>query len=437
MPLDLPTIRSQFPALSREAVYLDNTAGTQVARTVLDRMNNYLVEHNGNHEGAFATSRESDELVEKTRLAAADFLNAPDPQEIVFGPNMTSLTFNISRSLVRTFNPGDEIVVTRLDHDANISPWVMAAQDRGCKVTWVDFHPEDGTLNMDEMQAAIERKPRLVAVGYASNALGTVNPVGKITQMAHEAGALVYIDAVQYAPHGPIDVQRLGCDFLVCSSYKFFGPHMGVLYGKYDLLDKLTAYKVRPASQDPPGKFETGTGNFEGMCGVLGALEYIEWVGETFGVEHSERYEADYTGRRLRFKLGMSTIRSYEFELSRALLDILAETPGVTIYGIQDTRRLEERVPTCAFTLKGKSPRQVAEELDAANIYVWDGNYYALEVTERLGLEGSGGMARVGPVHYNTLEEINMFGEVPAMISNAASRAYGLGGTSSGEPSKI
>jgi cysteine desulfurase family protein (TIGR01976 family) len=417
MSLDLPTIRSQFPALSRDAIYLDNPAGTQVARTVLDRMNNYLVAHNANHEGAFATSRESDVLVEEARQAAADFLNAPSSQEIVFGPNMTSLTFNLSRSLVRTFNPGDEIVVTRLDHDANITPWVMAAEDRGCEVVWVDFHSEDGTLNMDEMQAAIERKPRLVAVGYASNALGTVNPVRKIAQLAHEVGALVYIDAVQYAPHGPIDVQRLGCDFLVCSSYKFFGPHMGVLYGKYDLLDKLTAYNVRPAPYDPPGKFETGTGNFEGMCGVLGALEYIEWVGETFGAEYAERYAGDYTGRRLKFKLGMSAIRSYEFELSRALLDILAETPGVTVYGITDTHRLEERVPTCAFTLVGKSPRQVAEELDEANIYVWDGNYYALAVTERLGLEESGGMVRVGPVHYNTVEEIRRFGEALGRIT--------------------
>jgi len=420
MPLDLTAVRSQFPALARDAIFLDNPAGTQVARTVLDRMSNYLVEHNANHEGAFATSRESDALVEEARRTAADFLNARDSQEIVFGPNMTSLTFNISRSLVQTFSPGDEIVVTRLDHDANITPWMMAAADRGCLVRWVDIHPEDGTLNMDEMQAAIERHPRLVAVGYASNALGTINPVAKITQMAHDAGSQVYIDAVQYAPHGPIDVQRLGCDFLVCSSYKFFGPHMGVLYGRYDLLDRLTAYKVRPAPKDPPGKFETGTGNFEGMCGVLGALEYIEWVGETFGAEHLERYGSEYSGRRLNFKLGMSAIRSYEFELSQALLDILAETPGVTVYGIKDTRRLGERVPTAAFTLMGKSPRRVAEQLDEANIYVWDGNYYALEVTTRLGLEGSGGMVRVGPVHYNTLEEIKKFGEALGKMVNTA-----------------
>jgi cysteine desulfurase family protein (TIGR01976 family) len=390
-------------------------------------MNNYLVEHNANHEGAFATSRESDVLVEEAHQAAADFLHASSSQEIVFGPNMTSLTFMLSRALLRTFSPGDEIVVTRLDHDANVTPWVMAAEERGCKVNWVDFHPEDGTLNLDEMQAALSRKPRLVAFGYASNALGTINPVEKITRMAHEAGALVYIDAVQYAPHGPIDVQRLGCDYLVCSSYKFFGPHMGVLYGRYDLLDRLTAYKVRPAPKNPPGKFETGTGNFEGMCGVLGALEYIEWVGETFGGEHRERYAGDFSGRRLNFKLGMSAIRSYEFELSQALLDILAETPGVTVYGITDTKRLEERVPTAAFTLNVGAgletrpipPRLVAEKLGTANIYVWDGNYYALEVTTRLGLEGSGGMVRVGPVHYNTLEEIHRFGEVLGKITRS------------------
>jgi cysteine desulfurase family protein (TIGR01976 family) len=417
MPLDLTVIRSQFPALSREVIFLDNPAGTQVARTVLDRMKDYLVEHNANHEGAFATSRESDALVEEARSVAADFLNAASSSEIVFGPNMTSLTFNISRSLVRTFNPGDEIVVTRLDHDANITPWVMAAEDRSCKVTWVDFHPEDGTLNMEEMQAAIARKPRLVAVGYASNALGTINPVNKITRMAHDVGSLVYIDAVQYAPHGPIDVQKLDCDFLVCSSYKFFGPHIGMLYGKYDLLDRLIAYRVRPAPSDLPGKFETGTGNFEGICGVLGALEYIEWVGKTFGAEHAERYSSEYSGQRLNLKLGMSAIRSYEYELSRALLDVLEETPGVTIYGITDTKRLEERVPTCAFTLRGKSPRQVAEELDEAKIYVWDGNYYALEVTTRLGLEASGGMVRVGPVHYNMVEEIERFGEALRKIA--------------------
>jgi cysteine desulfurase family protein (TIGR01976 family) len=411
MTLDIPTIRQQFPALRRSAIFLDNPAGTQAARQVPERINQYLVEHNANHGGAFTTSRESDALVEHARIAAADFLCAAGPQEIVFGPNMTTLTFNLSRSLSRTWEPNDEIVVTRLDHDANITPWVMAAQDRGVNVRWVDFHPEDGTLDMDGLQAALEHRPRLLALGYASNALGTINPVAQAVQMAHAVGALVYIDAVQFAPHGPIDVQKLGCDFLVCSSYKFFGPHMGVLYGRYDLLESLTAYKVRPAPAAPPDKFETGTGNFEGMCGVVGALEYLEWVGANFGADHAAKYGPDYTGRRLRLKQGLAAIRSYEYELSRTLLDVLEETPGVTVYGPTDRRRLEARVPTVSFTLKGMHPRQVAEALDKHNIYVWDGNYYALAVTERLGLEESGGMVRVGPVHYNTIAEIEMFGK--------------------------
>jgi len=416
MMLDTATIRAQFPSLRGNAVYLDNPGGTQIAQAALDRINTYLTEYNANHGGAFATSRESDAVLHEAHTAVADFLNASRPDEIVFGPNMTTLTFSLSRSLGRMFNPGDEIVVTHLDHDANISPWLLVAEDRGCKIRWVDFHTEDGTLDLKEMQAVLEHKPRLVAVGYASNALGTINPVAKIAEMAHAAGSLVYVDAVQYAPHGPVDVQQLGCDFLVCSAYKFFGPHVGMLYGKYDLLEELTAYKVRPADQDPPGKFETGTQNHEGIAGVLGAIEYLEWVGSTFGENYLEKYASKYEGRRLRLKQGLSAIRAYEFELSRALLDVLEETPGVTVHGLTDRRRLEERVPTVSFTLKGWHPRQVAEELDKENIYVWDGNYYALAVTERLGLEQSGGMVRVGPVHYNTVEEIENFGEALGKI---------------------
>ena len=417
MALDLAAIRAQFPALARPAIFLDNPAGTQVAKSVLDRIREYLVEHNANHDGAFQTSRESDALVEAARAAVADFYNASRPDEIVFGPNMTSLTFNLSRSIARTWQAGDEIVVTNLDHDANITPWVMAAEDRGVKVRRVDFDPQNGTLNLEDLAKALENRPRLVAVGYASNALGTINPVGKIVQMAHAVGARVYIDAVQYAPHGPIDVQALDCDFLVASSYKFFGPHVGALYGKHELLDELTAYKVRPAPSDPPGKFETGTGNFEGYAGVLGALEYIEWVGEQFGEVYTEKYSGQFSGRALNKKKGIASIRAYEYELSRALLDVLEETPGVTIYGLTDRRRLDERVPTVSFTMKGMSPRQVAAALDKQNIYVWDGNYYALAVTTRLGVEESGGMVRVGPVHYNTIDEIHRFGEVLGRIA--------------------
>src|SRR3990172_10838337 len=300
MPLDVITVREQFPALKRQAIFLDNPAGTQVAQPCLDRMVAYLTEYNANHGGAFTTSRLSDSVLDEAHAAVADFLNAARPEEIVFGPNMTSLTFSISRALGRLFKPGDEILVTHLDHDANITPWVMVAEERGCKVRWVDFHREEGTLDMEDFRAALESRPRLVAVGYASNALGTINPVEKIVQMAHDAGVLVFVDAVQYAPHGPIDVAQLGCDFLACSAYKFFGPHVGMLYGRYELLDELQAYKVRPAPNDPPGKFETGTQNHEGIAGVLGALEYFEWVGETFGGPYAEKYASRYEGRRLR-----------------------------------------------------------------------------------------------------------------------------------------
>ena len=283
MTFDIKTIRSKFPALEKPVVYFDNPAGTQVAQNVLDHMRRYLLETNANHGGVFETSRASDAGVSEARSMAADFLNAGSADEIVFGANMTTLTFHVSHSLAHMLQPGDTVVVTHMDHDANISPWMLAAEDRGASLEWVDFDVEEGTLRLDTLEKALQKKPKIVAVGYASNALGTINPVKQITQMAHETGALVYIDAVQYAPHGLIDVQELDCDFLVCSAYKFFGPHVGVLYGKYELLDRLKAYKVRPAPSLPPEKWETGTANFEGIMGVYGALEYLEWIGEQYG----------------------------------------------------------------------------------------------------------------------------------------------------------
>ena len=409
MSIDIDTIRKQFPALKRSAIYFDNPGGTQIAKPSLDRMNDYLINSNANRAGAFASSYESDAILDESRKALADLFNAKRVEEIIFGANMTSLTFQISRTLARDWGPDDSIVVTRLDHDANVTPWVMAAKDHGCRVIYVDFNLEDGTLDMAQLKAALKERPSLVAVGYASNALGTINPLPEIAHMAHAVGALVYVDAVHYVPHGPIDVQELGCDFLVCSAYKFFGPHVGILYGRYELLEQLSAYKVRPASSLPPGKFETGTQNHEGIAGVLGALEYFEWIGENFGSQYGS---GEYSNRRLRLKQALGAIQAYETELSRALLEILEETPGVKIYGLRDMDRLEERVPTFAFNLKGYSPRQVAEELGKSGIYVWDGNYYALSVTESLGVEDTGGMVRIGPVHYNTVEEIERFGEV-------------------------
>lgn len=417
MTLDLPSIRAQFPALRRPEIFLDNPGGTQISQASLDRVSGYLVGHNSNHGGAFPTSRQSDSVLDQAHQALADLLNAARPEEIVFGANMTTLTLYISRSISRDWKPGDQIVVTRLDHDANVTPWVLAAQDRGCTVRYVDFHPEDGTLNLDELRAALEGKPRLLAVGYASNSLGTINPLEQIIPLAHAAGALVYVDAVQYAPHGPIDVQQLGCDFLVCSAYKFFGTHEGILYGRYDLLDRLFAYKVRPAPNQLPGKFETGTQNHEGIAGALGAVEYLEWVGSTFGAGYAGQYSGRYSGRRLLLKQGLAAIRDYEYEISRAILETLEETPGVQVYGLRDAGRLAERVPTYSFTLKGRPSRQVAVQLGHAGINVWDGNYYALGITERLGLEETGGMVRVGPVHYNTLAEVERLREALAQIA--------------------
>lgn len=410
MPLDLSLIREQFPSLDRPAVFFDNPGGTQIAKHSLDRINRYLLECNANHEGAFETSRQSDAILHEAHAAMADFVNASSPDEIVFGANMTTLTLHISRSLARTLNPGDEIVVTRMDHDANIAPWMLIAEDRGCKLTWVDFDVEDYTLKLDEFEKALEHRPKIVAFGYASNATGTINPVRKLTKMAKVAGALVYIDAVQYAPHGPIDVQNIGCDFLVCSAYKFFGPHVGILYGKQELLEELKAYKVRPAPNEPPGKWMTGTQNHEGIAGVLGALEYFEWLADQFGDTQTRSLAADgLTGRRLKLTAAMIALRAYEFELSRALIEAIGAVSGTHIHGITDMKRLDERVPTVSFTLEGRHPLEIAEALGKAGFYVWDGNYYALAVTERLGVEASGGMVRVGGAHYNTLDEVTRF----------------------------
>jgi len=417
MTLDSNRIRAEFPSLDRPAIFFDNPGGTQIARQSAGRIQKYLLECNANHDGAFKTSRDSDAMLDQAHQAMADMLNASRREEIVFGANMTTLTLSLSRALARTFNPGDEIVVTRLDHDANISPWLLAAEDRGCKITWVDFDVEDCTLKLDDFERALARKPKLVAFGYASNAVGTINPVHQLTRMAHEAGALVYVDAVQYAPHGPIDVQDMGCDFLVCSAYKFFGPHAGILYGRYDLLDGLKAYKVRPAPALPPGKFETGTQNHEGIAGVLGAVEYLAWVGETFGGEGEAWREAGFSGQKLSVHKGLAAIRSYEMDLSRALIEAIESVPGTRIYGITDPKRLDQRVPTVSFRLEGKHPRAIAEALGNEGFYVWDGNYYALAVTDRLGIETSGGMVRVGAAHYNTVDEVARFGEALKKVS--------------------
>jgi cysteine desulfurase family protein (TIGR01976 family) len=374
-------------------------------------MERYLTHTNANHGGAFKTSRESDEILRNARSAMADFLNAESPNEIIFGPNMTSLTFSMSEVLAAEFMQGDEIIVTRLDHDANISPWIHLAATRGCEVKWLDFDVEDCTLSMEAFDKLLSKRTKLIAIGYASNAVGTINPVENIIQRAREVGAITYIDAVHFAPHGPIDVQSLDCDFLAVSVYKFFGPHVGVLYGKREHLDRLTPRKIRPASASSPYKYEQGTGNFEGIAGGLAAIKYLEELGKKYASGLGDGLEALYSGRRLNLKRAMAAVRAYEIELSKELLDVLESLPSIRVYGITDRDRLDRRAPTYSFTMRGRSPRQVAEKLDQAGIYVWDGNYYALAVTERLGLEGKGGMVRVGLAHYNASQEIARFGD--------------------------
>lgn len=409
MNYNIDEIRSHFPALKTGAIFFDNPGGTQVCQEVIDAVVAYYQTLNANTHGAFATSQKTDAMIAEARLAFTDFLNAHSPNEIVFGPNMTTLTFTLSRALGRYLKPGDEIIVTHLDHDADISPWV-ALEERGAVIRWVDVHTDDCTLDLADFEKHLSTKTKIVAVGGASNAVGTINDLKTIIPLAHLAGAIVFIDAVHLAPHAPIDVQDLDCDLLACSVYKFYGPHLGVLYGKYDLLDRLQAYKVRPADNEPPHKFETGTQNHEGIAGALAAVNYLASLGEKYGAAFASQYH-HLNGRALHLKTALTAIKQYEKDLFIRLMRGLREIPGITIYGITDLNRFDYRTPTVAFTVDGKTPRAVAEYLGqhAPRIYVWDGNYYALALMLKLGLEDHGGAVRVGLGHYNTREEVERF----------------------------
>ncbi|HYO87985.1 MAG TPA: cysteine desulfurase-like protein [Candidatus Limnocylindrales bacterium] len=398
MILPIPEIRRQFPALNvpTAPIFLDNPAGTQVPQRVIDAVTDYWTHMNANSGGAFRTSVDSDAMVRSVRQKLAVFLQAPRADEIVIGANMTTLNFALSRALAKTLSPGDEIILTHMDHDANVAPWLRIAEDGDLTVRWINLQREDGTLDLASLDAALSPRTRIVATVHASNALGTINPVAEIARRAHAVGALHVVDAVQSAPHLALDVQAIGCDFLLCSSYKFFGPHQGVLWGRYELLAELPAYKVRPSKDVPPYRWETGTPAFELIAGIGAALDYLASLGE---------------GETLRAQLTSAFARmgAHERELSDHLLDVLEETPGVHIAGITDRARLSERVPTVVFTLDGFTPEQVASHLAAEGIYVWDGNYYAVEVMKALGRERDG-MVRVGPAHYNTHAEIDQFG---------------------------
>ncbi len=413
---DLSYYRHYFPSLDLEfegkkAIYFDNPGGTQVVQQVIDAMVTYFREANANTHGAFLTSNRTDQIIADARSSIVDFLHAASPNEIVFGPNMTSLTFAFSRAIGKTLKPADEIVVTILDHDANVAPWI-ALQERGVIIRTADVHPENVTLDMVDMRSKITNRTKVVAVGYASNAVGTINDIATIIRWAHEVGALAWIDAVQFAPHGPIDVQKLDADFLLCSSYKFFGPHLGILYGKADHLEKFPAYKVRPASDSIPDRWETGTQNHEGLAGLVGVIDYLAMIGRENSSRYRQLFSANsetgsYHGRQLELKVAMQALMDYERGLSAQLLSGLREIKGLQIYGITDTKQLALRVPTIACNIEGHSPRELAEHLASLGIFAWDGNYYALGIMERLKLESKGGALRLGMVHYNTINEID------------------------------
>jgi cysteine desulfurase family protein (TIGR01976 family) len=394
--------RADFPALGRvkdgrPVVFLDGPAGTQVPQSVIDAISDYFVRCNANHGGLFDTSMESDALLDDAHQAVADFLNAGDKDTIAFGQNMTSLTMAMSRALARTWSPGDEIIVTRLDHDANFRPWLLAAADAGVTVRIVDVFPDDCTLDLDQLKDYLGDKTRLVAVGCASNSVGTVNPISQICGWAREVGALSYVDAVHFAPHRRIDVQAIGCDFLACSAYKFFGPHTGIQWGRRELLEELVPYKLRPASDELPGRWMTGTQSHESIAGTMAAVEYLAKIGAALGAGETR-------GEQL--TTAMVAIQGFESELTLELLAGLSEIPKIRVWGITDPDRINERMPTLSITHEDVPAPQLASLLAAQGIFAWHGNYYAVELSDALGREPEG-MVRIGMVHYNTSEEID------------------------------
>lgn len=411
MPFDLDAVRAKFPSLSRiddgrRRIYFDNPAGTQVPQSVADRMTECLIEANANLGGTFRTSKLADDVAQSAHDAMADLLNAPSSDEIVFGQNMTTITLHLSRSIGRALEPGDEIVLSRMDHDANVHPWVLMARDHDLVVRWLPFDTRTFEFDLSELDELLNEKTKLVCVGGASNLTGTVNDVRTICRRAREAGAWSYIDAVQSVPHVATDVQDIGCDFLVCSAYKFFGPHQGILWGRRDILESLEPYKLRPAPEALPWRFETGTQSHEGMAGTEAAVDYFAWIGETMAEGHLERW-SHFDGRRQYVHAALDCLFDYERDLSEQLIDGLQSLPGVTVQGITAPEALDRRVPTVAFTHAEVAPSVVAEALAARNIFVWSGHNYAVETAMSLGIYDHDGAVRVGPVHYNSPSEIN------------------------------
>jgi len=401
-PLDSTWVRAQFPSLKLQvngqpAAFLDGPAGTQVPKQVIEAVQNYFLTANANTCGAFVTSRANDAMIAGSRAAMADFFHC-ETDEVVFGQNMTTITFALARGIGRDLKAGDEIVVTTLDHDANVAPW-RALEEKGVVIRQVDIREADCTLDLDDLKRKITAKTKLVAVGYASNAVGTINPVGQITKLAHDAGAMMFIDAVHYAPHGPIDVRALDCDFLICSPYKFFGPHMGTLYGKRERLLQFKPYKVRPASDALPDRWETGTQVQELIAGIEAAVDYLAELGR--------RHDANVTDRRSALLAAYRITQQHETSLLVRLIEGLLAIPKLRFFGISDPNRVHERCSTVSIRIGDHHPTEIATFLGDRGVFTWDGNYYALNLTERLGVEKSGGLLRIGLVHYNTAEEVD------------------------------
>ena len=400
--LDIGWVREQFPSLKLQvngnaAAFLDGPAGTQVPKQVMDAIQNYLLRANANTYGAFETSRRNDAIIASARAAMADFFNC-DANQVVFGQNMTTITFALARAIGRELKPGDEIVVTTLDHDANVAPW-RALEEKGVVVRQADIHEEDCTLDLEDLKRKITSRTKLVAVGYASNLVGTINPVAEITRLAHEASALMFVDAVHFAPHGLIDVKALDCDFLVCSPYKFFGPHMGTLYGKRDRLQRFKPYKVRPATDTSPECWETGTQVQELIAGIAAAVDYIAELGR--------HCDSGVKNRREALQAAYRTTAPYERALLCRLVEGLQTIPGLKIYGITDPKRFAERCSTLSLRIGDHHPTEIAKFLGDRGLFTWDGNFYAVNLSERLGVEQKGGVLRIGLVHYNAAEEVD------------------------------
>jgi len=412
MKFDIDAVRARFPSLSIKdkgtpRIYFDNPAGTQVSTGVVEAMSSCLIEANANLGGYFESSKRATQLVDDAHEAMADFLNAPSPDEIIFGQNMTTITLHVSRSIGRQLKAGDEIILSRMDHDANVTPWTLLARDLGLMVKWLPF--DTGTFEFDlaRLDELLTDRTRLVCVGGASNLTGTLNDIRTICRKARDAGAWTYIDAVQSAPHVPTDVQEIGCDFLACSAYKFFGPHQGILWGRREILEALEPYKVRPAPAEIPWCFETGTQSHEGMAGTAAAVDYFAWIGETMaGKYHAAN--ARYDGRRKFVHAAFEFLFEYEKGLARHLIDGLQTLPCVRVQGITDSAAMSRRVPTVSFVVDGVPPDSIAQALARKNIFVWSGHNYAVEVAKSLDIYDKGGAVRVGPVHYNTIREIDV-----------------------------